>query len=346
MSLFCELCGYKSNEVKGGGAIPAFGTTITLQIKSSEDMEREVLKSDTGGIKIPELDMELMEGGLDGLYTTVEGLLNKLHDRLVKANPFGTGDAATKQHRDNDAEDGTFSSPSPTHVKYQQFLNRLKHTANGGDFPFTLIISDPLSNSFIGPIPPDAIRLALQAEQEDSRQCYDDYIDDGMEIVEFTRSNEQNDELGLSDMKTENYQADAEDRKDYYGTDVPTTLPDRLSRVDQDRRGPDHPHKVAMAPVEGDTTKMGEESVTFATPAMQQRGKQSSTIIGNVTNKNSTNDDNANIDILQKLKEIERNDVTYIESDVWIGEKDGMVFKNGPKGQGYYANIYLGSLLK
>jgi C4-type Zn-finger protein len=44
------------------------------------------------------LELELDEGGLDGVYTTVEGLLEKLHDRLTKANPFGSGDSATKQH--------------------------------------------------------------------------------------------------------------------------------------------------------------------------------------------------------------------------------------------------------
>ena len=320
MSLYCESCGYRSNEVKGGGAIPAFGTKITLQVNSPQDLEREVLKSDTGGIEIPELDMELMEGGLDGLYTTVEGLMNKLHSRLVEANPFGSGDAATKQHRDNDAEDGKFSQPSTTHAKYMQFLSRLKDMASANAFPFTLIISDPLSNSFIGPIPEDAIRLALQAEKEDSRKCYDDYVDNGMTITEFERSQEQNDDLGLSDMKTENYQEDEENRINY-GTDIPSELPDRLTRADQDRRGPDHPHKVGMAPVE-DSTKMGADSVTFAAPGMQQRGKQVPTTCNN--------------DYSSTLKEIEQNDDSYIESKEWIGQKTGMVFKNGAKGVGYY----------
>jgi zinc finger protein len=98
MALFCEKCGYKSNEIKGGGAIPKFGTKITLRITSEDDLAREILKSDTAGIAIPELELELDEGGLDGVYTTVEGLLEKLHDRLTKANPFGSGDSATKQH--------------------------------------------------------------------------------------------------------------------------------------------------------------------------------------------------------------------------------------------------------
>ena len=335
MSLFCESCGYRSNEVKGGGAIPEYGTKITVHVRTPEDLAREVLKSDTGGIQIPEIDMELMEGGLDGLYTTIEGLLKKVHTRLKEANPFGSGDAATKQHRDNDAEGGAFSKPSETHVNYMKFLDQLKNMANANILPFTLIISDPLSNSFVGPVPEDAVRLALQAEQEDSRQCYEDYVDTGMEVEEYVRSFEQNEDLGLNDIKVENYQEDQEDRIDY-GTSIPAALSDRLARADLDRRGPDHPHKVGMAPVEGDTTKMGADSVTFATPGMQQRGKQQ-------LKPTSTE---PTIDIVAKLTEVENADESFIQSETWIGEKPGMVFKTGAKGQGYYTNSPLLTLIK
>jgi zinc finger protein len=102
MSLLCENCGFRSNEIKGGGAIPKFGTKITVKVQTPEDLSREVLKSDTAGVVLPELKLELNEGGLDGLYTTIEGLLNKIHDRLEFANPFCAGDSAQKQHLGND----------------------------------------------------------------------------------------------------------------------------------------------------------------------------------------------------------------------------------------------------
>ena len=105
MSMVCEHCGYKSNEVKGGGAIPRYGTKITLNVTNPDDLAREVLKSDTAGIVIPELGLELNEGGLDGVYTTIEGLIEKMRDRLKQANPFGSGDAAHKQHISNDGGD-------------------------------------------------------------------------------------------------------------------------------------------------------------------------------------------------------------------------------------------------
>jgi zinc finger protein len=231
MSLACENCGFKSNEIKGGGAIPKCGSKIALTVSIPEDLEREVLKSDSAGIQIPDLELELLEGGLDGVYTTVEGLLNKMRERLEEANPFSSGDSILKQHRDNDG--GGFSAPDSTNARYIGFLGDIKRMANGDMFPFTLIITDPLANSFIGPIPKDALALALQAEKEDSHVCYDRYEDPRVEIQEIERSHEQNEVLGLNDMKTEGYGNGV-----YYGTD-------RLDDVDGRRQvvktGRDHP---------------------------------------------------------------------------------------------------------
>ena len=36
--------------------------------------------------------------GLDGLYITVEGLINNMRDHITKYNPFDYGDAATNYH--------------------------------------------------------------------------------------------------------------------------------------------------------------------------------------------------------------------------------------------------------
>jgi zinc finger protein len=44
MSLFCRACGYKSNEIKGGGAIPKFGCRITVTVQDDNDMARASLK--------------------------------------------------------------------------------------------------------------------------------------------------------------------------------------------------------------------------------------------------------------------------------------------------------------
>jgi len=344
MSLHCVHCGYKSNEVKGGGSIPKFGTKILLRIDTPADLAREVLKSDTAGIEIPELEMELDEGGLDGVYTTVEGLLEKLFRKLKEANPFQGGDAVKKQHTGNDG--GEFSEMSGTAVRYQEFLGRLEGLREEENMPFTLMISDPLSNSFVGPVPEDAIALTMQAEKDDSNECYKHYVDKGMEVIEYERTHDQNEILGLNDMKTENYQtidpensndkqssnADVEmlETKDY-GTDQPQQLPDRLQRLDI--RGPDHPHAVAKGTADGDITVMGPGSANFATPALAQRGTTASS--GTIWKEATAQT------IEQIIKKEERYDIEFIMCEEFDGSREGMVFKFGAQGVGYYTDVSL-----
>lgn len=74
MSLQCDICGYRNNEIKGGGEIPKKGKTITLNFKpteNNEDLKRDLLKSDTCIVLVPELELEITQGSLGGLYTTV-----------------------------------------------------------------------------------------------------------------------------------------------------------------------------------------------------------------------------------------------------------------------------------
>lgn len=44
-------------------------------------------------MRIPEIDFEIDYGTLGGVYTTVEGLLEKIEDNLKDNNPFA-GDSA------------------------------------------------------------------------------------------------------------------------------------------------------------------------------------------------------------------------------------------------------------
>ena len=50
MAFDCAECGYKSNEVKGGGSVPAQGTVHTLTAQSAEDFSRDILKVSTCSI--------------------------------------------------------------------------------------------------------------------------------------------------------------------------------------------------------------------------------------------------------------------------------------------------------
>ena len=46
---------------QGGGAIPPQGTLVRLRVESKDDFTRDVLKSDTAGISIPEIDLEITQ---------------------------------------------------------------------------------------------------------------------------------------------------------------------------------------------------------------------------------------------------------------------------------------------
>lgn len=82
MAFSCEYCGYKSTEIKQGGGISDKATKITFDVKNASDLNRDVFKSDTTYFAIPELDLELAPGTLGSVYTTVEGLIEKIHEHL------------------------------------------------------------------------------------------------------------------------------------------------------------------------------------------------------------------------------------------------------------------------
>ena len=214
MGFNCASCGFRTNEVKGGGAIPSLGTTVTLIVSDSDDLKRDVLKSDSAMVTIPELELELGHGTLGGVYTTVEGLMNKIYTNLRDNNPFAIGDASTNHH----------SSSLDTNPRFLAFLDKLQAFARGEQLPFTLEIRDPLGNSFVSAplgsfLPPE--------------------MDKKLKMEDFERSFEENDDFGLNDMNTKDYETgyerdDAEDKP---------VLPDRLTHLIP--KSVDHPTMFA-----------------------------------------------------------------------------------------------------
>ncbi|CAB4065637.1 unnamed protein product [Lepeophtheirus salmonis] len=90
MAMVCDYCGHKTNEVKSGGGIEAKATKITLNVKESYDNCRDILKSETCSISIPELEFEMTGYSLGGKFTTLEGLLNNIKDQ-IENNPLSSG---------------------------------------------------------------------------------------------------------------------------------------------------------------------------------------------------------------------------------------------------------------
>ncbi|OAY84047.1 zinc finger protein ZPR1 homolog [Ananas comosus] len=167
MATTCDICGYRSAELKPGGEISKRGKKITLYVKNVKDLTRDVIKSDSAGVKVPELDLELASGTLGGLVTTVEGLIAKISESLERVHGFSLGDSTDDWKR----------------LKWEDFKLRLTKLLSLEE-PWTLIIDDPLAGSFISPAT-DAIEDDTQLRSE-----------------EYERSWEQNEELGLNDMDT------------------------------------------------------------------------------------------------------------------------------------------------
>lgn len=78
MAFSCPHCGAKNNEVKSNGEITDQGKIIKLYANCIDDLKRDLFKSETAAIFIPEIDLELTYGTLGGVYTTVEGVLEKI----------------------------------------------------------------------------------------------------------------------------------------------------------------------------------------------------------------------------------------------------------------------------
>ncbi|PNI66159.1 ZPR1 isoform 5, partial [Pan troglodytes] len=170
MATNCENCGHRTNEVKSGGAVEPLGTRITLHITDASDMTRDLLKSETCSVEIPELEFELGMAVLGGKFTTLEGLLKDIRE-LVTKNPFTLGDS---------------SNPGQTEG-LQEFSQKMDQIIEG-NMKAHFIMDDPAGNSYL-------------------QNVYAPEDDPEMKVERYKRTFDQNEELGLNDMKTEGYEA-------------------------------------------------------------------------------------------------------------------------------------------
>lgn len=115
----------------------------------------------------------LQTGTLGGRFTTIEGILDQIYDEL-SGKLFSSGDSVSEDH-----------------AGLQKFLSNLKDVKSASR-PFTLILDDPLSNSYL-------------------QNLYAPDPDPNMVIESYERTKEQNDDLGLSDMKVEGYEKDEDE---------------------------------------------------------------------------------------------------------------------------------------
>ena len=169
----CPVCGYKTNDVKTGGEIPEQGKRIWLDVKNPVDLKRDILKSETCELKIPECKIEVVPGTMGGRFTTVEGLLTHIRDDL-HSSIFDIGD-----------EEGVGGDSMPNEKKqgWNTFFTQLDK-AISVEIPYTIVMEDPLANSYV---------QSFTAPDPDPQ----------IRTEEYERTAEQEEELGLTDMRTE-----------------------------------------------------------------------------------------------------------------------------------------------
>lgn len=172
MATNCDSCGHRTNEVKSGGATEELGTKITLRITDPSDMTRDVLKSETCGILIPELEFELGMAVVSGKFTTLEGLLKDIKDVIVSKNPFVSGDSSTSERTE----------------RLKEFAEKIDKII-AGEMVVHFVLDDPAGNSYL-------------------QNMYAPDPDPEMTTTSYTRTFEQNEDLGLNDMKTDGYQTE------------------------------------------------------------------------------------------------------------------------------------------
>ncbi|MBN3283705.1 ZPR1 protein, partial [Polyodon spathula] len=169
MATNCDSCGHRTNEVKSGGATEKQGTKITLHITDPSDMTRDLLKSETCSILIPELEFELGMAAVGGKFTTLEGLLKDIKHLIVSKNPFTLGD----------------SSNPDLAGKLQLFGKKIDQII-ALELDAHIVLDDPAGSSYL-------------------QNVYAPDPDPEMKIEHYERTFEQNEDLGLNDMKTEGY---------------------------------------------------------------------------------------------------------------------------------------------
>ncbi|CAI0655012.1 unnamed protein product [Colletotrichum noveboracense] len=182
MSTVCDDCGYRSNDVKTGGEIPEKGEKIVISISNGAvDLARDILKSETCALECPELNLSVNPGTLGGRFTTIEGLLTQVRDDLRSQIFEANG---------NSGSSGGDSLIPEEKAKWEEFFGGLDAAING-ERPFTIILTDPLASSFVQPlVDPPAPDPQIKREY-------------------YNRTDEEEEELGLKDMKVEGYEEDA-----------------------------------------------------------------------------------------------------------------------------------------
>jgi hypothetical protein len=190
-----------------------------------------------------------------------------------------------------------------TKSRFISFLETLESYARGEHFPFVIKMRDPLGNSFISA----PLGLTLPPE-----------ADANLTLTDFVRSFEENEEFGLNDMNTKDFETGVVYEEH--------TRPDRLTHVTV--KGIDHPTFYAKG-VE-DATTGGGVFVTTTSAVSDVTVDRKPFASAHVPEEDEVDSDYG------KRKFNDDSDLKFEAREEWGGARDGFVFRLGSLGLGYY----------
>jgi len=82
-SFACPHCGERNTEVQFGGETQPKGCRMAVTCSSREDLDRQVVKSESCKVLVPDLELEIPAATQRGVVTTVEGVLTRAADELA-----------------------------------------------------------------------------------------------------------------------------------------------------------------------------------------------------------------------------------------------------------------------
>ncbi|MES1921089.1 nucleolar zinc-finger protein, partial [Bonamia ostreae] len=82
MSTNCDHCGNRTSDLQGSSYIHEKGKEINLKMTTAEDLKREVVRTDSTVVSIPEIEFVSYQGPNIGEITTTEGLLIKFKEQI------------------------------------------------------------------------------------------------------------------------------------------------------------------------------------------------------------------------------------------------------------------------
>ncbi|KAL8712974.1 MAG: hypothetical protein Q9220_002834 [cf. Caloplaca sp. 1 TL-2023] len=177
-AVVCTICNYRSSDVKTGGEVPLKGKRIWLDVTEVRDLSRDILKSESCCLRIEEIGVEVSPGSMAGRFTTVEGLLSQIRDDM-RSTVFDIDD--------DEEEPATFKggdSMAPgKKIAWDTFFGKLDRAIKG-ELKYTVLMEDPLAGSYV---------QSFHAPDPDPKIREEEYV----------RSAEEDEELGISDMRTQ-----------------------------------------------------------------------------------------------------------------------------------------------